>query len=588
MKKKAFRHMHSKIFRGYLASYISVTLIILSVLSVIVMWQMAENMKKEGLRIAESKLRTVVEDLQIQTEAMRRMVVELSSLQEFRLDYFLDNKFREIELLDRLDNYREHLYVCEEYFVKYSSREMIFNSQGKTSQISAYLGMWLEEEEKDAFIALLDVLCEEPDQTFVMHSTGEKTFFCYPMKKYAHSEKGRDGVICFMISESSILERIERVVSGVDGQIVLYYRDQCLIRQEDDYNTTPLEVISLSQDFRILFWPDAEDYFSWANVFSPKITISLFLILLLILGGGFLIAYWNYLPICKITEKYKDREDFTLSADWESLESLLESLLTGKERNVGLLKKQRQILKEQTIRIIASEGLSERGQEYLTLLNIELPGPMYAIVECSFLNEEALEIYERLNVEIERLSGDGLLFYAYYENGIKVFVSAEEIYQLEEATERIHALIDALEYKGNVKVISVSDDLGMNRMKSVGETQEALQECSIADTNAIGWKALEYIRKHCSDCDLSLDRISEEFQITSTYLCYVIKEQTGVSYKKYLTELRMEEAKRLLKETPLRIIDISQATGYNDVSYFIKVFQKHTGLTPAKYRDMQK
>ena len=67
-----------------------------------------------------------------------------------------------------------------------------------------------------------------------------------------------------------------------------------------------------------------------------------------------------------------------------------------------------------------------------------------------------------------------------------------------------------------------------------------------------------------------------------------ITKDLTVAYKKYLTELRMEEAKRLLKETPLRIIDISQATGYNDVSYFIKVFQKHTGLTPAKYRDMQK
>ena len=47
----------------------------------------------------------------------------------------------------------------------------------------------------------------------------------------------------------------------------------------------------------------------------------------------------------------------------------------------------------------------------------------------------------------------------------------------------------------------------------------------------------------------------------------------------------MEAAKRLLKDKNISVIDACQQSGYNNVSYFIKVFQKYTGVTPAKYRD---
>ena len=56
----------------------------------------------------------------------------------------------------------------------------------------------------------------------------------------------------------------------------------------------------------------------------------------------------------------------------------------------------------------------------------------------------------------------------------------------------------------------------------------------------------------------------------------------------YLTELRIAEAKRLLLETESSVVDICQQTGYSHVSYFIKLFQKYVGMTPAKYRDEER
>lgn len=585
MKKTISGHLQSKVFRRYLASYISVILITLAVISIIVMQNMANNMKKEGIRLTESKLHTVVEDLEFQMDAVRRMVVEISAMQEFRTDYFLTNKYREIELLDRLAAYRQNFYICDDYFVKYTFSDMLFTSGGKVVLDTAYLDSWIIKEDRQELITLLDQLGDKPIENLVIYSADELTFLLFPLKKYAYSEKGLDGTICYIISEVNILERIEKVVGSLDGQMVLYYQEYSLLEQKEEGKEEPLVMNSSNGNFKILFWPDETEYFSWGNVFSMEATIILASIIELVLGFGFVIAYWNYLPIRKITDKYKNATEIQLSPDWESLESLLDNMMQGRERNIERLKKQRSMLKEQTIRVIASGGYNEKCQEYMTLLSIKLPGPVYAIMELSFTEANPVDMFEKINPEMEALSGDGLVFYAYFDNGLKVFVSAEEDYLLEEATEKLQALMDALEIKGITEICGISHDIKITKLEP-GKIRDKKDENQIAgDKNTIGWKALKYIKEHCAEYDLSLEKVADEFQITSTYLSYVIKEQTGVSYKKYLTELRIEEAKRLLRETDMRIIDVSDQTGYNDVSYFIKVFQRYTGMTPAKFRE---
>ena len=59
---------------------------------------------------------------------------------------------------------------------------------------------------------------------------------------------------------------------------------------------------------------------------------------------------------------------------------------------------------------------------------------------------------------------------------------------------------------------------------------------------------------------------------------------TGSTFKEYLSMVRVEESKRLLANTDYSLIDIAVATGFQDQSYFSKVFKRYTGLTPGQYR----
>ncbi|MBO9596718.1 MAG: helix-turn-helix domain-containing protein [Cohnella sp.] len=93
----------------------------------------------------------------------------------------------------------------------------------------------------------------------------------------------------------------------------------------------------------------------------------------------------------------------------------------------------------------------------------------------------------------------------------------------------------------------------------------------------------DYLDAHYRE-DVSLDLVADRLKITSGYLSTYFKEATGVNFKDYLTKIRMEEAKRLLVDTDLKVQTISEQVGYPNITPFIRMFRKYTGTTPGEYR----
>ena len=71
---------------------------------------------------------------------------------------------------------------------------------------------------------------------------------------------------------------------------------------------------------------------------------------------------------------------------------------------------------------------------------------------------------------------------------------------------------------------------------------------------------------------------------TKSAICPAFKEKYGVTVMDYLTELRIEEAKKMLSETDMTVSEISDEIGFSDTSYFSKVFFKAVGKSPSHYR----
>lgn len=86
--------------------------------------------------------------------------------------------------------------------------------------------------------------------------------------------------------------------------------------------------------------------------------------------------------------------------------------------------------------------------------------------------------------------------------------------------------------------------------------------------------------------ELSLEEIADFLHISYSYASRIFKEYTGQNYSVYLENVRIERAKRLIKEDERSVEKIGSLVGYSNSNTFIKVFKKHTGTTPGRYRKL--
>ena len=101
--------------------------------------------------------------------------------------------------------------------------------------------------------------------------------------------------------------------------------------------------------------------------------------------------------------------------------------------------------------------------------------------------------------------------------------------------------------------------------------------------NRIVSAAIDYIHVHVQE-DISLNELAQRLGITSPYLSKIFKEQTGINFKEYLTQQKMNFAQEKLKNTNLQISEIAYMIGYNTLHQFSVVFKKTFGITPNAYR----
>lgn len=85
--------------------------------------------------------------------------------------------------------------------------------------------------------------------------------------------------------------------------------------------------------------------------------------------------------------------------------------------------------------------------------------------------------------------------------------------------------------------------------------------------------------------DISLEWLAEKVYLSPGYISYLFKKEIGQSLVKYITAYRLEKARDLLQNTNMKIVDICDNVGYNNISYFCSIFRNYFGVSPAKFRE---
>lgn len=147
------------------------------------------------------------------------------------------------------------------------------------------------------------------------------------------------------------------------------------------------------------------------------------------------------------------------------------------------------------------------------------------------------------------------------------------------------------------RILSKEDADRIGSVQSGAQTVEALRnQCSAvaAILNAYNMnqlrrraeKLVEQTKERIDEClsEVTQESIALDAGVSAIYLSVVFKEITGESFKDYLIARKIEKAKKLLEDTPLKVGEIARMVGYYDSKYFSRLFRRFTGFNPQEYR----
>ena len=121
-----------------------------------------------------------------------------------------------------------------------------------------------------------------------------------------------------------------------------------------------------------------------------------------------------------------------------------------------------------------------------------------------------------------------------------------------------------------------------NENNAVSENQKHVEDKENKYSKSIN-KAMEYIESNYKE-HISLSSISKYVYLSPEYFSRLFKEEVGENFSTYLTIYRMKKAEYLIKNTDMKISQISNEVGYTNSGYFSKTYKKYKGISPDEDR----
>lgn len=105
------------------------------------------------------------------------------------------------------------------------------------------------------------------------------------------------------------------------------------------------------------------------------------------------------------------------------------------------------------------------------------------------------------------------------------------------------------------------------------------------DMKTIAKQVRQYIDAHYVE-ELTLTELAKQYGAEKTYLSKIFHQETGTNLMTYIAEKRMEQGRKLIREGKVSLTEVSYLVGYNDYTYFNRVFRKICGMSPSEYRNI--
>ena len=150
-----------------------------------------------------------------------------------------------------------------------------------------------------------------------------------------------------------------------------------------------------------------------------------------------------------------------------------------------------------------------------------------------------------------------------------------------EIVDRPEDIFKSLQSARHIRHVLTDQAEDAPKIVGVREFSESSGERSAAVTTA---RAKLYLAEHYRNGSLMLQDVAAAVGMSNSRFSTVFAQESGKTFTEYLTALRLEKAKELLRSTDMKSSQIAYEVGYNDSHYFSYLFKKNTGITPGEFR----
>lgn len=142
-------------------------------------------------------------------------------------------------------------------------------------------------------------------------------------------------------------------------------------------------------------------------------------------------------------------------------------------------------------------------------------------------------------------------------------------------------------YGDEKELVHVSDSVEETRSyfkKLLERTIDLREKVSTNKYDKTLKQAKEYIEEHYNEYDISLNTVAASVNLSPNHFSTIFSQELGETFIEYLTKVRMEKAKELLRTTAKKSTEIAYEVGYRDAHYFSSLFKRTQNCTPREYR----
>lgn len=206
-------------------------------------------------------------------------------------------------------------------------------------------------------------------------------------------------------------------------------------------------------------------------------------------------------------------------------------------------------------------------------------------MDIEIVNRELLETIDTMDIELIRKENEKLI------EALKASGKISKLYLQNMLYTNIKALYHKVMPENSETILLKAEQIFIPKelkstLKDYRETIEQLLTLISMDKDGRGivQQIKSIIEQECNK-DIGLEYIAEKINLSPAYVSYLFKKESGQTLVSYITHKKMDKARKLLENRNLKVLQVAKACGYDNQSYFNKLFKNHFGLTPKQYRE---